>query len=394
MRLFKSGLLGAACLAALGMLAASTPASAQDAKPTGPVVLSLDYNLDTVGVVSGGVRRRVQTLDNLSLGLDVDLDSAFGWKGLTAHIEGSNTSGGAPGERAGALQGVDNIEVSARRFRLYQAWLEAGLAQDRVNLRIGFSDLSGEFATMDAAGVLLNPSFGLAPEFAASGAAAYPSTAMGVRLRVAPTGTTYLQAAVANARTGVPGDAGGADFSFDEGAILVTEAGWTGRGRVAIGYWQLSRRQDDLTRTDATGAPVRRTARGAYATAEQALFKTADDARTATGFARAGLSDGRTTPFRASWQAGGLLQPALTSRPDSSLTLGVTHAWLSTAYRDASAAAGVRPASSETVFEISYSDQITDRVRIQPDLQYVRRPSAAPGSRDAVVAALRINIGL
>ncbi|WP_397420592.1 carbohydrate porin [Phenylobacterium sp.] len=383
---------GAALAFTYGCLTAA-PAWADEPKPDSPLVVTIDYSLDTVGIVKGGAVRRAQTLDHLSLGLDIDLDRALGLGGFSAHIEGSNTSGGAPGERAGALQGVDNIEVSARRLRLYQAWLEAGLAQDRVNLRVGFSDLSGEFATSDASGFLLNPSFGFAPEFAASGAAAFPSTALGARLRVAPTEATYVQVAVVNARAGVPGDDGGADFSFNDGEILVAEAGWTGNGRVTLGYWRLSKKQDDLLTIDSSGAPVSRIAEGAYAAAEQTLLKTEDGARTAVGFARAGLSDGRTTPFRASFQAGVLLQPAVSSRPESTLTAGVTHAWLSTAYRGAEAAAGNPLARSETVFELTYSDQLTRNIRIQPDLQYVRNPSAAPGARDAIVAGLRINIG-
>jgi carbohydrate-selective porin OprB len=81
------------------------------------------------------------------------------------------------------------------------------------------------------------------------------------------------------------------------------------------------------------------------------------------------------------------------NRPESTLTAGVTHAWLSTAYRGAEAAAGNPMALSETVFELTYSDQLTRNIRIQPDLQYVHNPSAAPGARCAIIAGLRINIG-
>jgi porin len=379
--------------AALGLLYMTPAAHAADAPDEKGVTASLNYRFDAMGAFSGGAVQAVRSLDNLGLSLDLDLDRTWGWAGASAHAELSNTSGRAPSELAAAAQGVDNIEVSANRLRLYQAWIETDFAHDKANLRAGFSDLSGEFATVEASGLLLNPSFGMAPEFAASGAAAYPSTALGLRLRMAPTTATYVQVAAANARTGVPGDRGGADFSFDQGAMLLAEAGWTGAGKVAIGYWRLSERQDDLAELDPFGAPVSRAAQGAYVLAEQILARSADGARSVTGFVRAGVADGRTTAFSGSLQAGLLVSPAFASRPESSLSFGVTQARLAPAWRAASATAGAPLGRDETVFELTYSDQLTRRVRVQPDLQYIRRPSGDPTIKDAFVAGLRLEVG-
>ncbi len=379
--------------AALGLTCATHAAHAAEAPGEKGVTASLSYKLDAVGSLAGGAVRAGRSLDNLSLALDVDLDRTWGWAGASAHAEVANTSGGAPSELASAAQGLDNIEVSAHHLRLYQAWVETAFAHDTGNLRAGFSDLSGEFSTIEASGMLLNPSFGMAPEFAASGAAAYPSTALGVRLRVTPTASTYVQTAAANARTGVPGDRGGADFGFDHGAILLAEAGWTGAGKVAIGYWRLTDRQDDLAELDPAGAPVSRVAQGGYVLAEQVLGRSADGVRSATGFFRAGVADGRTSAFRDSLQAGLLVSPVITSRPESSISFGVTRASLAPAWRAASAAGGVHLGHTETVFELTYSDQLGGRVRVQPDLQYVHRPSGDPAIKDALVAGLRLEVG-
>ncbi|WP_421933129.1 carbohydrate porin [Phenylobacterium sp.] len=387
-----AGRLRRLCAAAVALtLVGATGARA--AEPHSPALtLGLDYKLDSVGVLGGGATRGTDLLDGLTLSADLDLDRAVGWAGGSAHLDLLNTSGDAPSLRAGALQGVDALEVSAQRLRLYQAWLEQSLAGGLVNLRLGFSDVSGEFAVADASGLLLNPSFGMAPDFAASGAAAYPSTSLGLRVRVEPSPTTYLQAALVNARTGVPGDDGGADLSFDDGTVLAAEAGATARGKVAVGYWRLTRRQDDLATLDAAGQPVRRTAQGAYALVEQPL--TEGPVRALTGFLRAGISEGRTGPFRGSVQAGLLAAPLFAGRPDSSLTVGVTYAALGRAYRDASILAG-GPAldRGETVLELAYSDELNDKVRLQPGLQFIHRPGGDPQVKDAVVASLRVDIG-
>jgi carbohydrate-selective porin OprB len=172
---------------ALALLGACTGGAAvhaettSEAKPAAGVLFSLDYTLDLQGVARGGLERGTRHLDVLTLSADVDLDSSLGWRGGAAHFDVQNTSGEAPGELTGSLQGVNGAEVSARRLRLYQAWLEQGFAEGRANLRLGFSDLSGNFGVADASGLLLNPSFGMAPDFAASGAAAFPSTALAAR---------------------------------------------------------------------------------------------------------------------------------------------------------------------------------------------------------------------
>lgn len=387
---------GPAALALCLGLGAATTASAEtgaEGAPAAAVLFTLDYKLDVLGVADGGLARGGRHLDSLSLAAEVDLDRAVGWTGGSIHLEALNTGGEAPGELSGSIQGVDNIEVSARRPRLYQAWVEQAFAGDRANLRLGFSDLSGEFATAESSGLLLNPSFGMAPEFAASGAAAFPSTAMGARLRLHPTASTYLQVATANARAGVPGDAGGADFSFDDGEILLAEAGWTGRGKVALGYWRLSDKQDDLLDVDLAGDLVARTMEGAYLVVEQPLSHGGEAERSTTAFLRAGASEGRTTLVSGSLQAGLLVEPALAARPDSSLSVGVTRARLSPAYRAAALAGGLDLTRDEMVLEATYSDLVTPNLRIQPDVQYIRRPAGDRAVRNALVLGVRFNLG-
>ena len=364
-------------------------AHAEEAAKASPLVLALDYQLDIMDVTRGGVRGGTEHLDALTLSGDLDLERAVGWRGASAHVDLLNTSGGAANDRAGTLQGVDSIEVGAQRGQVYQAWIQQNFAADRGSLLVGLYDVSGEFGALDSTGYFIGAGFGMAPDLAGSGpggVAAYPATALAARLSWAPGENTYAQAAVVNARLGAPGLDPGLDTSFDDGVLLIAEAGWTGRGKIALGGWSHTHRVDHQRDTDALGAPVKSKAQGVYLIGEQPLGE-----RT-TAFAKLSVSDGDSQPVKATWQAGLQLQPVLVSRPQSTLAVGVSQVRLADAYRANAADAGQDLARAETVLELTWSDQLTDKVRIQPDLQYIRRPAGDRALKDAVIAGLRFQV--
>jgi porin len=257
-------------------------------------------------------------LDDLQVFGDLDLDKAVGWKGATAHFQLLNNSGAMPNDDAGTLQGVDNIEVGRQRARVFEAWVEQGFG-DKGSVRAGLYDLNSEFYANDSAGLLLAPAFGIGSELAATGPngpSIFPSTALAVRLRWTPNEHLYAQAAALNANAGVLGDPGGIKTSFDNGVLLIAEAGWTGRGKVAFGTWRYTDKQDDIRFIAPTGDPAPATAKGAYVLLERRLTGGEDDApRKTTAFARLGVSDGDTTAFKGGWQAGVLVERVLREPP-------------------------------------------------------------------------------
>jgi porin len=359
------------------------------ARADSPLTLSLDYKVDLTGVAAGGLQRGGRVLDNLTVAADLDLDRAVGWRGGALHLELLANSGGTPSALAGNLQGVDNIEVGRPRIKLFQAYVEQAFGE-RANLRLGFSDLNSEFYAADSAGLLLAPGFGIGSELAATGPAGpsiFPSTALAARLRFAPSKDSYVQAAVFNARAGVPGDPGGPDWSFDDGVLAIAEAGWTGEGRLAVGVWSYSQEADDIRETDPFGQPLRRRGQGAYAMLERDL------APGRTGFVKLGVSDGRTSDFSGGWQAGVLVEKPAASRPDSLLSFGVTQAWMSPGAVKNLRAAGGDPAHVETQFELTWSDKLSEHVTLQPDLQYILSPGGDRSADNALVVGVRLGIG-
>jgi porin len=375
--------------AALLSLALSAGAAAADEDPT--VAWTAVYTADVMGPVQGGNARAGRFLDNTDIVADVNLEKAIGWKGATLHGYLLSNSGGAPNDQVGSLQGVDNIEVAMPRAKLYELWVQQDFAGGKASVLAGLYNLNSEFYSNDSAGLLLAPPFGIGSELAATGPngpSIFPSTSFTLRLAYKGESGRYVRAAVLNADAGVPGDPGGARFSFDEGVLAIAEAGVDGDSHLGVGAWRYSRKQDDIRDVDVHGDPIKRTAQGVYVLGERKV------GQTVTGFFRIGFSDGRTSPFSGGWQAGVQKSPAFASRPDSAFSIGLDQAWISRRQRDLTLLGGDNPARDEMGLEVTYADKIFPHVTVQPDLQVIRHTGGLEDARTAVVVGLRVRIDL
>ncbi|WP_246263549.1 carbohydrate porin [Caulobacter soli] len=355
------------------------------------------YTADVAGTVKGGASHAGKALDNLDVIVDGDLDKLVGWRGATVHGYLLNNTGGAPNDLAGTLQGVDNIEVGRARGRLYELWVKQAFADGHGSVLAGLYDLNSEFYSTEASGLLLAPPFGIGSEFASTGPngpSIFPSTALAVRARIEGGKGTYLQAAVLNAHAGTVGDPDGPSTKFDNGALMIAEAGIGDSWRLAAGGWFYTKRQADVRDLDVNGDPALSKARGGYLLAEYPFIDGGDAGRSVRGFARLGVSDGDTTPFRSGWQAGVLVEKVFASRPDSAFSIGVEQGLLSSKQRANTLDAGLSPADAESSVEMTYSDKVAPRVALQPDLQVIRRAGGAQDAQTVVVMALRMTISL
>ncbi|AJP72179.1 carbohydrate porin [Sphingomonas hengshuiensis] len=373
-----------------GALCCASPAHAQSDAPA-PVTLSATYTVDAVTVAKGAGGARSYVLHDVEAEAGFDFDRLIGASGLTGGVHLLATAGGAANNAAGTLQGINNIEVAEHRAKLYEAWLEQSLAGGRVSLRLGLSDLNAEFYQNDAAGLLIAPAFGIGSELAATGPngpSIFPSTALTARVNVQLGKRGYFRVAAVNAHAGVLGDPNGVDFSMRDGALLIAEGGTMMGGKLALGVWRYTRRQDDYRATTPLGEPVKRVAAGGYLLVDQKIAGGED--RSTHLFLRAGLSEGRTTPFRGGFQAGLLMQGVLPGRPDGQFSIGLQHGLLTDCYRAAMLDAGVATDDGEMGLEITYQDRLTRFLSIQPDIQYIRRADRTGGSRATIVFGLRL----
>jgi porin len=384
---------------AVGLALASTgsAALAQTASGDGAWTHEVTYTADIAGPVKGGTSHAGRALDNLDVIVDGDLEKLVGWRGATLHGYLLNNTGGAPNDLAGTLQGVDNIEVGRARARLYELYLKSSFDNGKGSVLAGLYDLNSEFYSTEASGLLLAPPFGIGSEFASTGPngpSIFPSTALAVRVKIEGDHGRYVQAAVLNAHAGTVGDPKGPSTQFDNGAILIAEAGIGASWRLAAGGWFYTERQPDLRDLALNGDPALSKARGGYVLAEYPFIDGGEAGRSVRGFARLGLSDGDTTPFRSGWQAGVLVSKVFASRPDSAFSVGVEQGNLSSKQRANTLEAGVSPADAESSIEITYSDKVAPRVTLQPDVQVIRRAGGDQDAQNVVVLALRMTVSL
>ncbi len=232
---FKTGGAAAGCIVAA---LAQTPAQAADG-----LAISGYLNVDAAGAISGGETQKVRELDKLVVTADADFEKLSGWKGGSGSLTFMNTSGGKPNQDIGTLQGLDNIEVSSRRARIYEAWVMQNFGGDGNSIKFGLMDLNSEFYADEPAGLLFSPESGIGSEFAATGPGGpsiYPQTSLALRLALQPVKDSYFLAGLYNAHVGDPGDKGGVDTSLNEGVIEVVEGGWRadGKGKLGFGAWR------------------------------------------------------------------------------------------------------------------------------------------------------------
>ena len=367
------------------------------------VTLGLIYTGEMVSILSGGVRRKTVYLDNMDLTLTLDVERLLGWSGARVFVYGLGNRGGNPSSHVGDAQGVSNIEAFDT-WKLFEAWVEQQLFDARLSLLLGLYDLNAEFDYAETAQLFLHSSFGIGPDFSLSrqnGPSVFPTTSLGVRLRLQPDPTWYWQTAVLDGVAGDPDDPGGTQvvFGAHDGVLVASELAYlfdvhaaAGRyGKYALGAWVYSDGPDDggtAGRAACCGG-----AYGLYGLAEQVVYRHVTDPRRGLAlFARLGFAEARVNPFSV-YTGGGLVYTGLLSRrPEDRCGLGIAAAHHSGRFRPTRRAAGHAVADAEIALELTYRAGLTAWWTVQPSLQYILNPGTEPGLADAVLVGLRFEV--
>ena len=385
------------------------------------VRLDIRYDGEMFAGVSGGLRQGGTYLGNVNLQFTLDAQRLIRWPGLTLFLYGLGIHGGHPSTFAGDAQGVSSIE-GPTKWPLEEAWIQQDLFGNRFSVLIGRYDLNSEFYRLQSAGLFLNSSFGIGPEFSQSGQegpSIFPNTSVGARFALKPVKEIILRAALLD---GVPVDRpNGARriFAKGDGLLVVGEAAYLHRpstleqprarrfrigrnccgpyaGKFALGAWYYSAGFDDLASVGADGRPVRRRGSGGvYLLADQAVYQDADHPeRRLSLFGELGIGDPRVNRF-AYYTGSGLTVSALVpGRAQDELGIAVAAAHNGSQFIEAKRAQGVREGRSEVTVELTYLAQITSRLAVQPDLQLVISPNTDPTVKNAVAFTLRFELSL
>lgn len=389
------------------------------------IALDLSYTGDFIANTRGGVARKNAYLGTLDATLAWDMATLLERDLGVLFVYALWNHGGSPSAFVGDVQATDNIEAPDS-VRLFEAWWQHTLMDDRASLLVGLYDVNSEFYAIDSAEIFLNGSFGMGGELGntgRSGPSTFPVAGWGGRFKVEPVRGVELQVAAVE---GAPGDprrptATSLDFEDDEGAFVIAEVSfdryassaddekqdvarplqrrrlgrvWADRPkwvRLAVGSWMYTAKQPHVSRVDGLGDPIRaRGHPGLYVTVDYEADHLAIQHGVGMSlFAQLGFADGDVGQF-AGYTGGGVTFVGLLPwRDEDESGVAVAAAYNGDAFRDAARADGREPAVAEIAVEWTYRAVLARWFSLQGDVQYVVNPGGLRDRPDAVVAGLR-----
>ena len=405
------------------------------------------YTCDLFKNLRGGIQRRSEYLGVVDLMLTINLEPLIHWKNATLSTDFVGIHGGNPSEHVGDFQGISNI-TAPNTWKIYEAWFQQNLWTDKLSILIGIYDVNSEFDVIETAGLFLNSSHGMGPEFSQSGKNGdptfpYPDLALRVKMKLVE--NIYFQAAVLD---GVPGDPENPKrtrfrIKKEDGALLTSEIIFItgeekfkylppiskrkqrrrhrigfdafrkifrGSGRryrtpiieipqqnyskIAVGGWYYTSDFTDLFEYDENGNPKQHKGSwGMYALGERVLLSKKDDpAKALSLFLRVGISDKSVNRVNCYFGSGILYSGISPSHYNDQLGFAVAAAHNSDKFKKTMLNQGEIYDDWEVVLESSYRVQIKNWLYMQPDVQYIINPGYDSSLKNAMIIGTRIEV--
>jgi porin len=371
--------------------------SGGEAKEEGGIKFDLLLKADGISVFKGGIKRGTTGFTNFDARVSGDLGQV-GLSDTSFNLRGLSNLGGKPNRNnVGSIMGVDNIEVDTNTAKIFEAWVDQKL-RGGVSVLFGLYDLNSEFYATSTSGLFMNPPAGIGVEMAETGRngpSIFPTSSVALRLKWAPAENCYV---IAGLLDGVPGDPNNprhTQIRFDkgDGTLRIVEVGRAVEkgplSKIGVGVWSYTGSFDDLTDTDALGAPVRRhNNAGAYVVAEHAINEQT------SGFLRFGFANSSINPVARSVQFGAVSTGVIPGRDDDPVGVSLQAMQLGDKGLQAAAAAGTTLTRSEASVELTWRAPINKNFAVQPFTQAVWHPGADPAVNTAFLVGLRVEIGL
>ncbi|WP_237442473.1 carbohydrate porin [Saccharibacter sp. 17.LH.SD] len=396
------------------------------------IQLLLSVNEEFAGNITGGRRRTSTITGQVGLQLDIDWDKLAGVKNFKTHtiiVNGHGQSvSSAFGDNIAAVQEIYGARgnVIAHLVAMYA---EETLFKGRLDINAGWMPVGSFFAAsplfcayMNVA-ICGNPS----PNKYTNAAKDWPSGNLGTVVRVMPTSNTYIMgglfAVSPHAYTG-----GISGWSWAQSGLgkfsSPVEIGWIpqfGKNHL-IGHYKLGYAYDNSRVPNfykdiyghswqATGQPRKYQAgqNSAWLMVDQMLKRNGPgDTNGLILLAGAMYSDGKTVAMRDHTWVGLMDAGSDWGRPLDTVGIMWQHFDMSSTVarqQEASLALGLPYQSNqwggvygiqshENVYELFYSVHVARAMAIQPDFQYIQRPSATTTFHDAAVLGVQFSVVL
>ena len=314
---------------------------------------SLLYDGEAFDDLSGGLRRGNTYLGVLRLHLTVQKDAT------SAFVEVLNKHGGFPSDFAGDAQGISSL-TAPNEWRVEELWIQQNFFNAQLSVLIGRYDLNSEFDRLQSAGLFLNSSFGVGPEFSQSGGSGpsiYPNTRTALRIGYRPLKNLVMRAAAFDGM--ILGEV--AFLSRPSSREMPRDIRFRlGRmsglppyeAKLAIGAWHYTNSEHSS---------------GLYLIGDRTLYKTF------SAFGQIGIGDARTESISRYFGAG------VTMQHDQN-EIGLA------------AAAARTHGGGETALELTFLSPLNSHLAVQPDIQYVIHPNGDRARKSALVMMMRFEL--
>ncbi|HEY5791906.1 MAG TPA: carbohydrate porin [Chthoniobacterales bacterium] len=361
----------------------------------------------------GGKTPAASWMQLLIFGGEFDLEKIAGWSGGSLFVSAVDAAGSNLSLDIGNLFTVSQAYVM-NTFSLYDLYFKQRWLDDKLEFRIGRMSAGQYFATLPAMGLVVsgavngNPTslFVNAP-FHSTASASWAAYA-----KFRPLDQFYFDAGIfqASPRTGNPAYHG-ADFSIrsDDGILLMSEAGWTpvfgaepkagsaGKKSASAnpglpGIYTFGGYYSRYTFEKFAGG-TERNACGFYGLAQQMIWRNPlNENNNLSLWAGLTYSPQQSFALMPLMGMGGVIWQGFIPKRDSDSTLfSVYSGGFSRDYSATQVSAGAGRATAETVLEWSYIIQLTKNVQLQPDLQYIIRPSGLGSIPNALVVGFQVS---
>ena len=124
------------------------------------ITFQVNYIVDPFINTMGGLKRGASVAGRVDSVVEVDLDTAMGWKGGTFHVGAYFTHGNGPSRHyVGNQMTVSDVESLATR-RLNEIWLEQKFLDNKASIKIGQVAADTEFFYTQSLNLIVGGTFG------------------------------------------------------------------------------------------------------------------------------------------------------------------------------------------------------------------------------------------
>jgi porin len=363
-----------------------------------------EYTGEIFGNLSGGIQQGASYEGLLKLTVQLDLKKIFDWDGASIYASALYPHGnGLTRQYTGDFDILSSIDAYDS-VRLFELWFQQKFFGGKASIRIGQMSADVEFYQSVWANLFVNSCFGTFPTISmGTNLPIYPFGGLGARIDYYPSSSTFLRAAIFDSNAGDPAtnDQHGTRFhlSPSAGVIAIAEAGYQitpspenggKQENYTIGAYYDSRRF-----TGSFVDPTHHSNGGLYAIVDRLIYRSRAYVNGQSTFGRLGgfasfafaPASGNQVSFYADC---GLNYIGLfPGRENDVLGVALSYTKISSDFL-----VDNTPVHSghETVLEADYRLQLTDRIFIQPDFQYIFDPGAFRHRPNAVVAGVRYDL--